>query len=110
MVGGALIFTGSRIHPDRMGVALACPVDRMAHLLQALDIYERFDWVVGGGNGYPLKPAPEILLAMVDRLGGGAEEPPCQVGLAAGQAVPQRGRFQRGLGDAHHVVIGRDAV
>jgi phosphoglycolate phosphatase len=40
-------------------------------LLDALDLSHRFGWIMGGGNGYPLKPAPEVLWAMAEQLGGG---------------------------------------
>jgi phosphoglycolate phosphatase len=40
-------------------------------LLKELGLRHRFRTVIGGGAGFPLKPAPDVLHAMVDRLGGG---------------------------------------
>ncbi|WP_374527900.1 HAD-IA family hydrolase [Novosphingobium sp.] len=40
-------------------------------LLRELGLHHRFGVVIGGGGGYPLKPQPDALHAMVDKLGGG---------------------------------------
>lgn len=57
------------------GVALAVVTNKPQHLaeqlLTALDLQRRFAVVIGGGT-YPLKPAPDALLAMVRHTGGGA--------------------------------------
>jgi len=57
----------------------------------------RGDGQVGAGGQLP---------GEVDRRGGGLEEPPRQVGLAAGQALLQCGRLQRG----HRHVLAVDGV
>ena len=41
-------------------------------LLGELGLLHRFACVIGGGGGFPLKPAPDALHAMVARAGGGA--------------------------------------
>lgn len=40
-------------------------------LIGDLGLADRFDCLIGGGSGLPLKPAPDALQAMVARLGGG---------------------------------------
>ena len=60
---------------DAAGVRVALVTNKRhamaVKLLDALDLSHRFGWIMGGGNGYPLKPAPEVLWAMVEQLGGG---------------------------------------
>lgn len=41
-------------------------------LLDQLGLARRFACIIGGGSGLPLKPAPDALHAMVERLGGGS--------------------------------------
>ncbi len=60
---------------DAAGVRLALVTNKRhtmaVKLLDALGLSHRFGWIMGGGNGYPLKPAPEVLWAMAEQLGGG---------------------------------------
>jgi phosphoglycolate phosphatase len=39
--------------------------DRLA---TALRLTERFDLIIGGDNGYPLKPDPQMLLTVMEKL------------------------------------------
>ena len=61
---------------DDAGVAIAMvtnkPQPLAEKLLGELGLLGRFACVIGGGGGYPLKPAPDALHAMVERAGGGA--------------------------------------
>lgn len=61
---------------DARGVRIALVTNKPHHLavklLNELGLMDRFACVIGGGNGYPLKPAPDVLHAMVDQSGGGA--------------------------------------
>lgn len=61
---------------DDAGVAIAMvtnkPQPLAEKLLGELGLLSRFACVIGGGGGYPLKPAPDALHAMVERAGGGA--------------------------------------
>lgn len=58
------------------GVQVAMVTNKPQHLalklLGELDLLSRFACVIGGGGGFPLKPAPDALHAMVARSGGGA--------------------------------------
>lgn len=56
----------------RLALVTNKPHAMAVKLLDALGLTQRFDWVIGGGGGFPLKPAPDVLLAMAERLGGGA--------------------------------------
>jgi phosphoglycolate phosphatase len=60
---------------DAAGVQVALVTNKRhamaVKLLDALGLSHRFGWIMGGGNGYPLKPAPEVLWAMAEQLGGG---------------------------------------
>ena len=61
---------------DDAGAAIAMvtnkPQPLAEKLLGELGLLGRFACVIGGGGGYPLKPAPDALHAMVERAGGGA--------------------------------------
>ena len=61
---------------DHAGVAIAMvtnkPQPLAEKLLGELGLLGRFACVIGGGGGFPLKPAPDALHAMVERAGGGA--------------------------------------
>ena len=61
---------------DERGVQIAMVTNKPQHLavklLGELDLLNRFACVIGGGGGYPLKPAPDALHAMVQQSGGGA--------------------------------------
>lgn len=60
---------------DACGVKIAMvtnkPQNLATKLLGELGLLDRFACVIGGGAGYPLKPAPDALHAMVARSGGG---------------------------------------
>ncbi|MDP3907231.1 HAD-IA family hydrolase [Novosphingobium sp.] len=61
---------------DDAGAAIAMvtnkPQPLAEKLLGELGLLDRFACVIGGGGGFPLKPAPDALHAMVTRAGGGA--------------------------------------
>lgn len=61
---------------DDAGAAIAMvtnkPQPLAEKLLGEMGLMNRFACVIGGGGGYPLKPAPDALHAMVERAGGGA--------------------------------------
>ncbi len=61
---------------DERGVKIAMVTNKPQHLavklLGELGLLHRFACVIGGGAGFPLKPAPDALHAMVERSGGGA--------------------------------------
>ena len=61
---------------DDAGAAIAMvtnkPQPLAEKLLGELGLLGRFACVIGGGGGFPLKPAPDALHAMVERAGGGA--------------------------------------
>lgn len=61
---------------DERGVKIAMVTNKPQHLavklLGELGLLDRFACVIGGGGGYPLKPQPDALHAMVERSGGGA--------------------------------------
>lgn len=61
---------------DERGVKIAMVTNKPQHLaeklLGELGLLSRFACVIGGGGGYPLKPAPDALHAMVEQAGGGA--------------------------------------
>jgi len=44
------------------------PYDFTRRMLTGLGLDTRFDLIVGGENGLPLKPAPDMILHVVDRL------------------------------------------
>lgn len=69
--GGAQMIDDLRAAGVRLALVTNKPHRLAEKLLDALGLTSRFDWIVGGGNGYPLKPAPDVLLAMGERLGGG---------------------------------------
>ena len=60
---------------DDAGIAIAMvtnkPQPLAEKLLGELGLLGRFACVIGGGGGYPLKPAPDALHAMVEQCGGG---------------------------------------
>jgi len=60
---------------DERGVKIAMvtnkPQPLAIKLLGELGLLDRFACVIGGGGGYPLKPAPDALHAMVSQAGGG---------------------------------------
>lgn len=69
--GGAAMLDGL----DERGVKIAMVTNKPQHLavklLGELGLLRRFACVIGGGGGYPLKPAPDALHAMVEQTGGG---------------------------------------
>jgi phosphoglycolate phosphatase len=44
------------------------PIHYTERILKGLGLDTRFDLIVGGENGLPLKPAPDMILYVVDRL------------------------------------------
>lgn len=60
---------------DERGIRIAMVTNKPQHLavklLGELGLLDRFACVIGGGGGYPLKPAPDALQAMVAQSGGG---------------------------------------
>ena len=60
---------------DDRGIKIAMvtnkPQPLAIKLLGELGLLSRFVCVIGGGGGYPLKPAPDALHAMVEQAGGG---------------------------------------
>lgn len=69
--GGAEMLDGL----DARGVKIAMVTNKPQHLavklLGELGLLGRFACVIGGGGGFPLKPAPDALHAMVQQSGGG---------------------------------------
>lgn len=61
---------------DERGIKIAMVTNKPQHLaiklLGELGLLDRFACVIGGGGGFPLKPAPDALHAMVEQSGGGA--------------------------------------
>ncbi len=61
---------------DQRGIKIAMVTNKPQHLavklLGELGLLNRFACVIGGDGGYPLKPAPDALHAMVEQSGGGA--------------------------------------
>lgn len=45
------------------------PQDYTNRILDGLDLTRYFDLVLGGDNGHPLKPDPQMILTVLDRLG-----------------------------------------
>lgn len=70
--GGSAMLDGL----DDRGVRIAMVTNKPQHLavklLGELGLLNRFACVIGGGGGYPLKPAPDALHAMIEQSGGGA--------------------------------------
>lgn len=60
---------------DNQGVRIAVVTNKpevmAVKLFEELGLLHRFACVIGGQAGFPLKPAPESLHAMVERCGGG---------------------------------------
>jgi phosphoglycolate phosphatase len=44
------------------------PQDYTNRILEGLDLTRHFDLVIGGENGYPLKPDPAMLIAVLEQL------------------------------------------
>ncbi|MDT9013020.1 HAD hydrolase-like protein [Novosphingobium sp. APW14] len=61
---------------DDRGISIAMVTNKPQHLaiklLGELGLLDRFACIIGGGGGYPLKPAPDALHGMVAQSGGGA--------------------------------------
>lgn len=70
--GGAAMLDALEERGVRLALVTNKPQPLAELLLDALDLRRRFGCVIGGGGGYPLKPAPDALHAMVAQLGGGA--------------------------------------
>lgn len=69
--GGAAMLDALDSAGLRLALVTNKPHRLAMKLLDALGLTERFAWIMGGGNGFPLKPAPDVLLAMAGQLGGG---------------------------------------
>ncbi len=69
--GGAAMLDALEAAGTQLALVTNKPHHLAVKLLDALGLTQRFGWVIGGGGGYPLKPAPDVLLAMAERLGGG---------------------------------------
>lgn len=70
--GGAAMLDGLGERGVKIAMVTNKPHRLAVKLLDALGLLKRFACVIGGGSGYPLKPAPDALHAMVERSGGGA--------------------------------------
>jgi phosphoglycolate phosphatase len=69
--GGAAMLDALEAAGVRLALVTNKPEELALKLLDALDLRARFGCVIGGGGAYPLKPAPDVLHAMVAALGGG---------------------------------------
>lgn len=69
--GGAAMLDALDAAGARLALVTNKPQYLADKLLRALGLHDRFGLVIGGGGGYPLKPQPEALHAMVAQLGGG---------------------------------------
>lgn len=82
-------------------------------LLGELGLLDRFACVIGAGSGFPLKPEPGALQAMVERAGGGSA---AYVGdttfdtRAARAAGLPCVAVSFGFNDAPAIELGADAV
>ena len=70
--GGATMLDALDEHGVKVAMVTNKPQHLAVKLLGELGLISRFACVIGGGGGYPLKPAPDALHAMVQRSGGGA--------------------------------------
>lgn len=68
--GGAEMLDALAAQGARIAVVTNKPEPLARKLLDALALSPRFACVIGGGR-YPLKPAPDALLAMIAQCGGG---------------------------------------
>ena len=102
---------------DERGVKIAMVTNKPQHLaiklLGELDLLGRFACVIGGGGGYPLKPAPDALHAMVERSGGGAAayigDTTFDTGAARAAGLPSIA-VSFGFNDLPVADLGADAV
>lgn len=69
--GGAAMLDALAAQGTRLAVVTNKREALTLKLFDALGLTSRFDCIIGAGT-YPLKPAPDALHAMVERLGGGA--------------------------------------
>ena len=69
--GGAAMLDGLDERGIRIAMVTNKPQRLAIKLLGELGLLDRFACVIGGGGGYPLKPAPDALQAMVEQAGGG---------------------------------------
>lgn len=70
--GGAAVLDGLEERGVKIAMVTNKPQTLAVKLLGELGLLNRFACVIGGGGGFPLKPAPDALLAMVEQSGGGA--------------------------------------
>ncbi len=69
--GGAAMLDALEGAGTRLALVTNKPEPLAIKLLDELGLTQRFGCVIGGGGAYPLKPAPDALHGMVERLGGG---------------------------------------
>lgn len=69
--GGAAMLDALDERGVRIAMVTNKPQPLAIKLLGQLGLLDRFACVIGGGGGYPLKPAPDALHAMVSQAGGG---------------------------------------
>jgi phosphoglycolate phosphatase len=93
----------------KMAVVTNKPYDYTGRILSGLGLDSRFNLIVGGENGLPLKPAPDMILHVVERLsipkdrcvmiGDGMSD--LRASRTAGVRICAVGY---GLGDAHELI------
>lgn len=97
----------------RIAVVTNKPEVLAVRLFTELGLMSRFACVIGGQAGFPLKPAPDALHAMVARCGGGAAafvgDTTFDVRAAAAAALPSVA-VSFGFCDAPVHELGADAV
>ena len=58
----------------RLAVLTNKPVEQSLAILEALDLRDPFDWVIGGNSGFPRKPDPASLQYLAAEAGTGSGE------------------------------------
>lgn len=110
--GGAEMLDVLAAQGTRIAVVTNKPDALARRLLDALGLSPRFACVIGGGR-YPLKPAPDALLAMVAQCGGGnaafVGDTTFDTGAARAAGLPSVA-VSFGFCDAPPRELGADAV
>lgn len=70
--GGEAMLDALEAQGVKIAVVTNKPEVMAVKLFEELGLIRRFACVIGGQAGFPLKPAPDSLHAMVERCGGGA--------------------------------------
>lgn len=70
--GGEAMLSALEAQGVKIAVVTNKPETMALKLFEELGLLHRFACVIGGQAGFPLKPAPDSLVAMVERCGGGA--------------------------------------